>query len=71
MSENVKFISIIAIAFIVIIPLGYFGFFLQRKIHWHLSYDSMVNEAIEERIVPLENRIQELENAQKEKQIKN
>lgn len=67
MIEEVKYFVVIAICLIVLFSLAFFDFVLQRKVHYNLFYDSVVDEAIEERIVPLEKRIQELENAQKVK----
>jgi uncharacterized membrane protein len=40
------------------------GYALQRNVNWSLSYQDRVEQAIEERVAPLEARIEELENAE-------
>lgn len=70
MIEKLKVFLFLLIAFICVLLILFSGFVLQRSIHWTWGYKPKVEQTIEERIIPLEARIEELENVQKEKQIK-
>lgn len=59
--SKIKLVFIIPIAIVIICFLAWGGFHLQRQVNWSWSYESMVNQAIEKRIVPLELRVKQLE----------
>jgi len=61
MVEKIKITMMWIIALVVITAIGVGCFKLQRMMNWSLSYGSAVDEAIEERVAPLEARIVELE----------
>jgi len=64
MIDNIKLAIVWLVIVVVIIGLIIGGYALQRTFHWNFGYEDRVEQAIEERVAPLEARIEELENAQ-------